>query len=117
MITITKDLLLYWWQWYFDNSISLESRYDSKEIKEFEKLINKYGTNKVLDLATISCILSDGSPRIIQLAMNTNSVEELFDAIPNIYLLPLGVIKKWRTIQKEFIETLQIKQKVDNEHR
>ena len=115
---VTKELLMYWWHWYMDGwkpNHVLETRH--KEDEQFEQIIDKYGENRVMEVAMVSCLVSDGSPRIFLAAIRENAVEELFDSLPNISNLPISAIKKYRLLRNDFINELESKQQIDEQRK
>ena len=59
-MAIEKGLLIHWWHYYG------KVIYTLAELEEFEKVIDEYGANKVLDVAVASYVCGDGSPTIFK---------------------------------------------------
>ncbi|OKZ74281.1 MAG: hypothetical protein BHW00_05145 [Clostridium sp. 26_22] len=55
-MAIEKEVLIHWWHYYG------KCIYTFAELKEFEKIIDDYGVEKVLDAAIASYVCGDGSP-------------------------------------------------------
>jgi len=77
-MAIEKGLLIHWWHYYG------KFLYTLAELAEFEKIIDEYGVEKVLDVAVASYLCGDGSPTIILISIRKDKVKELFDSLPNI---------------------------------
>lgn len=110
---ITKEMLIHWWRWHFDWTVY----YTKSELAAFENIIKKYGVDKVLQMGVTSYILFDGSPRIILIAIRNNSVEELFNSLPNIYLsCTYHEIKEYNKMKKDFVKHLIMRYNLDNKN-
>lgn len=96
----TKGLLLHWWHYYGKCIYTLE------ELKEFEKIIDKYGTDKVLEAATASYICDDGSPTIILMSIRYNKVKELFDTLLDIEKFDEDVKNEYNAAKEEFLRII-----------
>jgi len=81
-MAIEKGLLMHWWHYYG------KCIYTLAELEEFEKIIDEYGVEKVLDAALASYVCGDGSPTIILMSIRKGTVKELFES-----LLPLDISK------------------------
>ncbi len=109
MVT-TKELLLYWWRWYFH--ITPYEKHN-KEYKSFQKIIRDYGEDKVLEIAVTSHLLYDGSPRIFLIAIRKNEIESLMKCLPIFSRFPEENKKKYEKVKEEFLENIRVKYRVD----
>ena len=100
-MAIEKGLLLHWWHYYG------KCIYTLAEIEEFEKIIDDYGVEKVLDAAISSYVCGDGSPTIVLMSIRNNKVKELFDALPDINKMEEKEKENYLNIKEKFIETLK----------
>lgn len=99
-MAIEKGLLLHWWHYYG------KCIYTLAEIEEFEKIIDDYGVEKVLDAAISSYVCGDGSPTIVLMSIRNNKVKELFDALPDINKMEEKEKENYLNIKEKFIETI-----------
>lgn len=97
---IEKGLLMHWWHYYGKCIYTLE------ELEEFEKIIDKYGIDKVLDVAVSSFICSDGSPTIILKSIRTDTVEKIFDALSEIESMNEKEKQEYNIIKEEFVKII-----------
>lgn len=77
-MAIEKIALIHWWHYYG------KYPYTFAELKEFEKVIDEYGAERVMDAATASYICDDGSPTIMLGSIRRGVVKELFESLPDI---------------------------------
>ncbi len=75
---IDKRILIHWWHYYG------RSVYTLAELSQFEEIIDKYGADRVFDVAVASYIFDDGSPTAILASIRNNSVNDLFESMPDI---------------------------------
>jgi len=68
-MTIEKRHLIFWWHNY------VKLIYTFEELEKFEKIIDTYGIDKMLDAAIASFICQDGSPTFILMSIRTEKVE------------------------------------------
>ena len=94
-MTVEKGLLMHWWHYYGKCIYTLE------ELEKFEKIIDEYGADKVLDFAVTSYIISDGSPTILLGSIRNGVVEEMFQSLPDIETFD-------KVAKKEFIEIKEV---------
>lgn len=99
-MAIEKGLLLHWWHYYG------KCIYTLAEIEEFEKIIDDYGVEKVLDAAISSYVCGDSSPTIVLMSIRNNKVKELFDALPDINKMEEKEKENYLNIKEKFIETI-----------
>lgn len=99
-MTVEKELLLHWWHYYG------KSFYTLAELTTFEDIIDKYGTDKVVEVGVASCIAGDGSPQVILSCIRTNSVEEMFNTLPNISEMKGEERKEYERIKAAFIDAI-----------
>lgn len=97
---IEKGLLMHWWHYYGKYIYTLA------ELEEFEKIIDKYGTDKVLDVAIASLICSDGSPTMILQSIRKDSVEEIFETLPDIEKMSEKEKQAYNSIKEEFLKLI-----------
>ena len=76
-MTVDKNLLTFWWQYYG------KVIYTLAELQEFLKIIDQYGAEKVFDAVVASYLTGDGSPTTILLAIRKGLVKQLFDSLPD----------------------------------
>lgn len=69
---------MHWLMYYGKGFITLA------EIQTFEKVIDDYKPEKVVELATASYIVGDGSPMVLLGAIRQNKVKELFASLPDV---------------------------------
>lgn len=101
-MNIEKGLLIHWWHYYG------KSIYTLAELEEFEKIIDKYGVNKVLDVGVASYIVGDGSPQVILSCIRTNSVEEMFSTLPD-FSDSQEELAEYQKVKKAFIDEISSK--------
>ncbi len=77
-MAIEKGLLIHWWHYYG------KSIYTLAELEEFEKVIDEYGVDRVLDVAVTSYVCGDCSPTIMLESIRKGAVKELFESLPDI---------------------------------
>lgn len=77
-MAIEKGLLIHWWHYYG------KVIYTLAELEEFEKVIDEYGADKVLDVAVASYVCGDGSPTIMLASIRKGTVKKLFESLPDI---------------------------------
>ena len=95
-----KGLLLHWWHYYG------QYMYTLAELEEFEKIIDEYGSEKVLDAAMASYICGDGSPTIILMSIRNNKVTELFASLPDIEKFEENDKKEYKAAKEEFVRII-----------
>ena len=76
-MAVEKGLLLHWWHYYGKEIYTLE------ELNKFEEIIDKYGTEKILEFAIASYIVSNGSPTIMLMSIRDNNTDEFIKALPD----------------------------------
>ena len=94
---IKKELLMHWW-YYYGNCI-----YNLAELEKFEKVIDEYGVEKVLDVAVASYICGDGSPTIMLASIRRDSVKELFESLPDISTWEEKDKEQYKAVRDEFV--------------
>lgn len=99
-MTIEKGLLIHWWHYYG------KCIYTLAELEQFKEIIDKYGTDKVLDAAIASVICEDGSPTTMLASIRNNSVEEMFNSLPNIDEMEEDAKIAYSTIKEEFVKSI-----------
>lgn len=72
-MAIDKRLLIHWWHYYG------KVIYTFAELEKFEKVIDEYGADKVLDVAVASYVCGDGSPTIMLKSIRKGTVKKLFE--------------------------------------
>ena len=77
-VEVNKDLLMDWWCCYANTIYTLA------ELKEFEKIIDEYGVDKVMDAALASYVCGDGSPTVMLVSIRRGTVKKLFDSLPDV---------------------------------
>ena len=99
-MAIEKGDLIHWWHYYG------KAVYTLAELEEFEKIIDEYGVDKVLDLAVASYICGDGSPTIILMSIRRGIVKELFETLPDASGLGEDAQKLYKKIREDFIQII-----------
>ena len=97
---VEKGLLLHWWHYYGKGIYTLA------ELDEFEKIIDKYGIDKVVEAAGASYITDDGSPTVMLECIRRNYVDELFATLPDIEKMNDKEKKMYNDIRDEFISII-----------
>ena len=77
-MAIDKRLLIHWWHYYG------KVIYTLAELEEFEKVIDEYGADKVLDVAVASYVCGDGSPTIMLASIRKGTVKKLFESLSDV---------------------------------
>ena len=80
--------------------------YTLAELEEFEKIIDDYGVDKVLDAAVASYICGDGSPTIILMCIRSGTIKELFEALPDISESGDEEQKQYQKVREESIKAI-----------
>ena len=99
-MTIEKGLLLHWWHCCGKEKFTLAER------EAFEGVIDKYGTNRVLDAAVASYITCDGTPSIILDSIRRNVVHQMFHSLPRIENMEQEDKILYEAAKTEFIQNL-----------
>ena len=97
---ITKGLLIHWWHHYGKFIYTLD------ELEEYEKVIDEYGKEKVLDAAIVSCICGDGSPTNILMSIRTDTVKELFESLPDVSTFDEEKKQIYNAMRDEFVRII-----------
>ena len=97
---ITKGLLMHWWHYYGKCIYSLA------ELEKFEKVIDEYGVEKVLDVAVASYVYDDGSPTIMLVNIRQDSVKKLFESLPDFSTWKEKDKKQYEAMRDEFIHII-----------
>lgn len=98
--TIDKGLLLHWWHYYG------KAIYTFDELMTFDKIIDEYGADKVLDVAVASFIMDDGSPTRMLMSIRANKVKELFESLPDFSKQDEEVQEQYNAARNEFVEII-----------
>lgn len=99
-MAIEKGLLIHWWHYYG------KCIYTFAELKEFEKIIDDYGVEKVLDAAVASYVCGDGSPTIILMSIRKGAVKELFESLPDVSKMGEKEKEQYQMVREEFVEAI-----------
>lgn len=99
-MAIEKGLLIHWWHYYG------KCIYTFAELKEFEKIIDDYGVEKVLDAAVASYVCEDGSPTIILMSIRKGAVKELFESLPDVSKMGEKEKEQYQMVLEEFVEAI-----------
>ena len=99
-MTIEKGLLVHWWHYYGKCIYTLE------ELKKFEEIIDIYGTEKVVEFAVASYIVSDGSPTILLNGIRKGLVEEMFQSLPDTQTFDEVAKKEFVEIKEAFLKAI-----------
>lgn len=99
-MAIEKGLLIHWWHYYG------KLIYSFAELEEFEKIIDNYGVEKVLDVAIASYVCGDGSPTIMLTSIRKGAVKELFESLPDVSKMDGEARKQYQIIRDEFVQII-----------
>ena len=99
-MAIEKGLLIHWWHYYG------KCIYTFAELKEFEKIIDDYGVEKVLDAAVASYVCGDGSPTIILMSIRKGAIKELFEALPDVLKMGEKEKEQYQMVREEFVQAI-----------
>ena len=99
-MAIEKGLLVHWWHYYG------KCIYTLAELEEFEKIIDEYGVEKVLDVAVASYLCGDGSPTVILISIRKGKVKELFEALPNINEMKEKEKELHLKVREQFVQAI-----------
>lgn len=99
-MAIEKGLLIHWWHYYG------KSIYTLAELEEFEKVIDEYGVDKVLDVAVVSYVCGDGSPTIMLASIRKGAVRELFESLPDISKMKKEEKEQYDAVREEFVHII-----------
>lgn len=97
---VGKGLLIHWWHYYG------KAIYTFDELERFERLIDKKGVDKILDVAVASFIVGDGSPTALLMAIRDNKAEELLNSLPDIDKFSEEDKKGYLHIKEEFVKII-----------
>ena len=101
-MTVEKGLLMHWWHYYGKDIYTLE------EMETFSEIIDTYGVDKVIDAGVASFIAGDGSPQVILSCIRTNSIEEMFETLPNFAEMEEHEKQAYEKIKQVFIEAISV---------
>lgn len=99
-MAVEKGLLIHWWHYYG------KCIYTLAELEEFEKVIDEYGADKVLDVAVASYICGDGSPTIMLASIRKGAVKELFESLPDISKMEGKEKEQYDAVREEFVQII-----------
>lgn len=99
-MAIEKGLLIHWWHYYG------KCIYTFAELEEFEKIIDDYGVEKVLDAAVASYVCGDGSPTIILMSIRKGAIKELFEALPDVSKMGEKEKEQYQMVREEFVQAI-----------
>ena len=99
-MAIEKGLLMHWWHYYG------KCIYTLAELEEFEKIIDEYGVEKVLDAALASYVCGDGSPTVILMSIRRGKVKELFASLPDISEMKEKEKETHLKLREQFVQAI-----------
>ncbi len=99
-MAIEKGLLIHWWHYYG------KVIYTLAELEEFEKVIDEYGADKVLDVAVASYVCGDGSPTIMLASIRKGTVKKLFESLPDISKMEKKEKEQYETVRDKFVQII-----------
>lgn len=99
-MAITTDLLLHWWQYYGKKSYTFD------ELEAFKKIIDERGAERVLDVVVYAYVLDDGSPTAILMSIQNNTVDDLFDSLPNIADMEQEQKAAYEALREKFVQAI-----------
>lgn len=97
---VTKDLLMHWWNNYMTAFCLVEYT------KEFEKVIEQYGEEKVLMAAICSFLHGDGHPDFMLKLIIDENVEEFFSTLPDMSRQSEKSKADYNEVRKEFLSQI-----------
>ncbi len=97
---ITKGLLMHWWHYYG------KCIYTLAELEKFEKVIDEYGVEKVLEAAVASYICDDGSPTAMLASIRQDYVKELLESLPDISTWEEKDKEQYKAVRDKFIHII-----------
>lgn len=99
-MAIEKGLLIHWWHYYG------KEIYTFAELEEFEKIIDEYGAERVLDAAVASYVCGDGSPTIMLASIRKGAVKELFESLPDFSKMDEEKRKQHQMVRDQFVQAI-----------
>ena len=99
-MAIEKGLLIHWWHYYG------KVIYTLAELEEFEKVIDEYGADKVLDVAVASYVCGDGSPTIMLASIRKGTVKKLFESLPDISKMGKKEKEQYEIVRDKFVQII-----------
>ncbi|MFR2570515.1 MAG: hypothetical protein ACLS90_02240 [Clostridia bacterium] len=99
-MVIEKGLLMHWWHYYGKVIYTLD------ELEKFEKIIDDYGVDKVLDAAVASYVLGDGSPTVILMSIRVGTIKKLFESLPDVSKMGKEERKRYQKVREEFVRVI-----------
>lgn len=99
-MAIEKGLLIHWWHYYGKGIYTLA------ELEKFEEVIDKYGTDKILDVAVASYICGDGSPTIMLASIRNDAVKELVESLPDVSKMESKEKEQYEAVRDEFVQII-----------
>lgn len=97
---IKEELLMHWFHYYG------KSIYTFAELETFQESIEKYGAEKVLQIAVMSWANGDGSPQIILMSIRKNILPELFETLPDISEMDEEAKEQYEILRDAFIAAI-----------
>lgn len=97
-LAIEKPLLVHWWHYYGKGIYTFE------ELEKFDKIIDKYGAERVFDVAIASYICGDGSPTIMLKSIRNNCVKELFESLPSTSNMNETELEQYTAVRNSLVE-------------
>lgn len=76
------------------------------KLEEFEKVIDEYGADKVLDVAVASYVCGDGSPTIMLASIRKGTVKKLFESLPDISKMEKKEKEQYETVRDKFVQII-----------
>ncbi len=99
-MAIEKGLLIHWWHHYG------KCIYTFEELEKFEKVIDEYGADRVIDVAIASYVCGDGSPTIMLTSIRKGAVKELFESLPDISKMEEKEKEQYEAVRDEFVQII-----------
>lgn len=98
-----RGVLLYWWFWH-----------DSRYLKDFEKIIDEFGEDIVLNAVVITLMHSNMPVQVLIFAIKNNLIKLYFNRL-NFNMLDLSIyeIIRYQDTKKDLIQTTITKYKLD----
>lgn len=75
-------------------------------MEKFEKVIDEYGADRVIDVAIASYVCGDGSPTIMLISIRKGAVKELFESLPDISKMEEKEKEKYEAVRDEFVQII-----------
>ena len=100
-MAIDKRGLIHFWNYYAKKIYTWE-----EEEKEFKNLIEKYGSDKVLDFVVVCYIRGDDYSTIMLKTIQSEKEDELFESLPDISEMGEEEKKLYDETRRKFVQII-----------